>query len=86
MGFAPSASRLGRSAYIVPHFFPQSNVRFWSRPVTRGVALRARVPPNNGLQSGAPRGARLKPDVRLAILLACSHYGGEPWRRRYSSF
>jgi hypothetical protein len=64
MGFAPSASRLGRSAYIVPHFFPQSNVRFWSRPVTRGVALRARVPPNNGLQSGAPRGARLKPEVR----------------------
>jgi hypothetical protein len=64
MGFAPSASRLGRSAYIVPHFFPQSNVRFWSRPVTRSVALRACVPSNNGLQSGAPRGARLKSDVR----------------------
>ena len=64
MGFAPSASGLRRLAYFVPHFFPQSSVQFWSRPVTRGVALWARVPPNNGLQSDAPRGARPKPDVR----------------------
>ncbi len=47
MGFAPSASRLGRSAYIVPHFFPQSNVRFWSiAAIAKGMLVRRRMPYN----------------------------------------